>query len=151
MVVPLAGRVIAAIVGGLLVITAARSLIGTIIVPRPVGSWLTRWVDKLVNGAYITVTGVIASHRRRIREGSRRRAREGSSPRSRVSTAIARLTGDWADRVSIDQILAGQAAAILLLQLLGWLVLFFIARRCGRSDPSSCADPASGPSWTSRR
>ncbi len=126
MVVPLAGRVIAAIVGGLLVITAARSLIGTIIVPRPVGSWLTRWVDKLVNGAYITVTGVIASHRRRIREGSRRRAREGSSPRSRVSTAIARLTGDWADRVSIDQILAGQAAAILLLQLLGWLVLFFI-------------------------
>ena len=44
MVVPMAGRVIAAVIGGLLVLTAARSVIVTVIVPRPVGSWLTHWV-----------------------------------------------------------------------------------------------------------
>src|SRR5258706_15025496 len=49
MVVPLAGRVIAAVVGGVLVIVAARSGIGTIIVPRPTGSWLIRSVDKAVD------------------------------------------------------------------------------------------------------
>src|SRR5215467_11259644 len=67
MVVPLAGRVIAACVGGLLVITAARSVIGTIIVPRPVGSWLTRWVDKLLNGTYLMATARITDHKTRDR------------------------------------------------------------------------------------
>jgi hypothetical protein len=90
MVVPLAGRIVAACVGGLLVYTAARSVVGTIIVPRAVGSWLTRWVDKLVNGAYQVVIARIADHKTR------------------------------------DRILAGQAAAILLGQLVAWLAIFFI-------------------------
>jgi hypothetical protein len=65
MVVPMAGRVVAAVAGALLVIAAARSVIGTIIVPRPTGSWLTRLVDKLV----IAVFRVAA---RRIKEFPRR-------------------------------------------------------------------------------
>ena len=56
MVMPLAVRVVAAVIGALLVLTGARSVIGTIIVPRPVGSWLTRWVDRIVNGVYHMVT-----------------------------------------------------------------------------------------------
>ncbi|HEY2687192.1 MAG TPA: hypothetical protein VGJ50_02060 [Streptosporangiaceae bacterium] len=90
MVMPLAVRVVAAVIGALLVLTGARSVIGTIIVPRPVGSWLTRWVDRIVNGVYHMVT-------KRITDGRRR-----------------------------DRILAGQAAAILLVQLLGWLVIFYV-------------------------
>jgi hypothetical protein len=90
MVVPLIGRVIAAVGGGLLVITVALSVIGTIIVPRPVGSWLSRWVDGLVTGAYRLVIAPIASYKRR------------------------------------DRVLAGQAAAILLAQLVAWLGFFFI-------------------------
>ncbi|HEX4661077.1 MAG TPA: hypothetical protein VH307_27110 [Streptosporangiaceae bacterium] len=90
MVVPLADRVIAACIGGLLVITAARSVIGTVIVPRLVGSWLTKWVDKIVDGIYHTVTAPMADHKRR------------------------------------DRWLAGQAAAILLTQLLAWLALFYL-------------------------
>ncbi len=119
MVVPQAGRDIAACIGALLVITAARSVIGTVIVPRPVASWLTRWVDRIVNGAYIMVTGVIAKSRRR-------RASEGSGRRGWVKTASAKLTRRGADRVSIDQILAGQAAAILLGQLVAWVAIFFL-------------------------
>jgi hypothetical protein len=88
--VPLAGRVIAAVVGGLLVITAARSLIGTVIVPRPVASWLTRWVDFLVSAGYRVITGVIHDHRVR------------------------------------DRVLASQAAAILLVQLIAWLGIFYV-------------------------
>src|SRR5258708_12332321 len=90
MVVPLADRVIAACIGGLLVITAARSVIGTVIVPRLVGSWLTRWVDKIVDGIYHVVTAPMADHKRR------------------------------------DRWLAGQAAAILMTQLLAWLALFYL-------------------------
>ena len=90
MVVPLAGRVIAAVIGGLLVLTAARSVIGTVIVPRPVGSWLTRWVDKIVAFCYGIASKKITDHRRR------------------------------------DRVLAGQAATILLLQLVAWLAIFYI-------------------------
>jgi len=90
MVVPLAVRDIAAVVGAVLVITAAASEIGTIIVPRPIGSWLTHLVDRLVNGVYRIVTGAVADYRRR------------------------------------DRILAGQAAAILLCQLVAWLAIFFV-------------------------
>ena len=64
MVVPLAGRVIAAVVGGLLVIVAARSVIGTIIVPRPTGSWLIRSVDKAVDATYQIVTKPIKENYR---------------------------------------------------------------------------------------
>jgi len=90
MVVPLAVRLIAAFVGVLLVFTAARSVIGTVIVPRPVGSWLTRSVDKLVAITYRVATDRISDDHRR------------------------------------DRVLAGQAAAILLLQLIAWLAIFFI-------------------------
>jgi len=90
MVVPLIGRVIAAVAGGLLVITVAASVIGTIIVPRPVGSWLSRLVDRLVTGAYRLVVAPIGDFKRR------------------------------------DRVLAGQAAAILLAQLIAWLGMFFI-------------------------
>jgi hypothetical protein len=56
MVVPLAGRIIAAVVGAVVVILTARSVIGTIIVPRPSGSRLIRSVDKAVDCAYQMAT-----------------------------------------------------------------------------------------------
>jgi hypothetical protein len=67
MVVPLGGRSAAAVVGALLVLTAWVSVIETVIVPRPVSSWLTRWVDRIVNGAFRLATSAIADHRRRDR------------------------------------------------------------------------------------
>jgi hypothetical protein len=118
MVVPIAGRVIAAVAGALLVITATRSVIGTVIVPRPVASWLTRWVDKIVNGVYVTITSAIA-HCRRL-------ARRDAGERNRVESGVVKLAGSWADRTSIDQIFAGQASVILLGQLVAWVVIFYI-------------------------
>ncbi len=50
--VPIAGRAVAAVIGGLVVLTAWFSITGTVIVPRPVGSFLTRWVDKCVVTAF---------------------------------------------------------------------------------------------------
>jgi hypothetical protein len=67
MVVPLAARIVAAVFGALLVITAAWSVIGTIIVPRPVRTSLTRWVDRLVNGTFRVAVAHIASYFRRDR------------------------------------------------------------------------------------
>jgi hypothetical protein len=67
MVVPLVGRSLAAVVGGLLVLTVWSSVIGTLIVPRPVGSRLTRWVDRFVDGAFRLATRRIADYRRRDR------------------------------------------------------------------------------------
>ena len=67
MVVPLAGRWVAAVAGAVLVLTAWASIVGTLIVPRPVSSWLTRWVDRIVNGVFRLVTGAIADYRRRDR------------------------------------------------------------------------------------
>jgi hypothetical protein len=90
MVMPLSGRVVAAVIGGLLVITAARSMIATIIVPRPASSWLTRSVDWLVDGAFQLATAPIKNFKRR------------------------------------DRVLAGQAPAVLLVQLIAWLGIFFI-------------------------
>jgi hypothetical protein len=90
MVMPLPGRIIAAIIGGLLVYTAARSVVGTVIVPRPVGSWLTRWVDRGVTFGYRALTSMIDDHKRR------------------------------------DRLLAGQAATILLGQLVAWVVIFYV-------------------------
>jgi hypothetical protein len=91
MAVPLAVRWVAAAFGALLLLTDWSSVIGTLIVPRPVASWLTRWVDRVVIGAYRIVT---------------------------------RRVADYPGR---DRILATQAAAILLTQLISWLVLAFIA------------------------
>src|SRR3984893_12131050 len=67
MVVPLIGRPIAAVVGALLVLTAAASVGGTLIVPRPVGGRLTRWIDGIVNGAFHMATVAIPDYRRRDR------------------------------------------------------------------------------------
>jgi len=90
MVVPLAARWVAAAFGLLLVLTGWQSVIGTLIVPRPVGSWLTRLVDRVVLAAY----------------------RAGTAPIS-----------DWDRR---DRILATQAAAVLVTQLVGWLAIFLV-------------------------
>jgi hypothetical protein len=90
MVVPLAVRVLAAIVGGLLVLTAARSVIQTIIVPRSANRWLIRVVDQLVTGAFRLATAPVREYKRR------------------------------------DQIMASQAAALLLAQLITWLACFFV-------------------------
>jgi hypothetical protein len=66
-VVPLIGRWIAAAVGIVLVLTAWYSAVGTLIVPRSVSSWLTRWVDRIVNGAFRLAVRRVASYRRRDR------------------------------------------------------------------------------------
>ena len=65
--VPIIGRDIAAVVGGLLVATGAASVIGTLIVPRSVANWLTRWVDLIVNGAFRLATRHVADYPRRDR------------------------------------------------------------------------------------
>jgi len=67
MVVPLTARWVAAAVGILLVLTGWQSVIGTLIVPRPVGSWLTRMVDRLVVAAYMAVTRPVSDWVRRDR------------------------------------------------------------------------------------
>lgn len=90
MVVPFAVRSLAAVTGGLLVLTAWASIVGTVVVPRPVSNWMTRWVDRIVNKAFHLATTGITDFRRR------------------------------------DRILAGQAAAVLLMQLLAWLGISFI-------------------------
>jgi hypothetical protein len=90
MVMPLAVRGIAAAAGVLLIWTAARSMVGTVIVPRPVASWLTRWVDKIVSFSYGVAGKQVKDHKRR------------------------------------DRLMAGQAAVILLMQLVAWLAIFFV-------------------------
>jgi hypothetical protein len=67
MVMPMAARVVAAVAGSLLVLTAVSSVVGTLMVPRPVGSWLTRWVDKIVNAGYRLAADAIADKGRRDR------------------------------------------------------------------------------------
>jgi hypothetical protein len=67
MVVPLAVRYVAAVVGVVLVVTSAGSVIGTLIVPRSAASWLTKKVDQLVNAAFILVTKPIDDYHRRDR------------------------------------------------------------------------------------
>lgn len=90
MVMPLAARSVIAVAGVLLVLTAWGSVIGTLIVPRPAGGWLTRWVDRIINAVFRLITDRIADHKLR------------------------------------DRVLATQAAAILLAQLVAWLVIFFV-------------------------
>src|SRR5580693_1009587 len=67
MVMPLAIRAVAAVVGGLLVLTAVSSVTVTLIVSRPVKSWLTQWVDQVVDWAYHQVVGRVADYQRRDR------------------------------------------------------------------------------------
>jgi hypothetical protein len=65
MVMPLAGRVVAAVIGGLLVFTSAFSVIGTLIVSRSVSSRLTRWVDRTVDWAYQLAVHHVTEYRKR--------------------------------------------------------------------------------------
>jgi hypothetical protein len=90
MVVPLAARCIAAAFGAALVLTAWTSAVGTLIVPRQVGSWMTRWADRVVLAAY--------------RLGTRR----------------------VTDFHHLDRVLATQAAAILITQLIAWIATAFV-------------------------
>jgi hypothetical protein len=64
---PLAGRVLAAVIGGLLVLTSVSSVTGTLIVSRPFSSRLTRWVDLVVDKAYKLPLSWAADFRRRDR------------------------------------------------------------------------------------
>jgi hypothetical protein len=90
MVMPLAGRVVAAVIGGLLLLTSVSSVIGTLVVTRSVGTRLTRWVDRIVDRGYQLVVSRSADSQRR------------------------------------DQLLATQAAAILLSQLAAWLIVAYV-------------------------
>ncbi len=65
MVMPLAGRVVAAVAGGLLVLLAVSSVTVTLIVSRQVNSLLTRWVDRAVDWVYEEVVGRFADAHRR--------------------------------------------------------------------------------------
>jgi hypothetical protein len=67
MVMPLAGRIVAAVVGGLLVLASVSSVTATLIVSRSVRSRLTRWVDRAVAWAYRPVVARAADFRRRDR------------------------------------------------------------------------------------
>jgi hypothetical protein len=67
MVVPLAARWVAAACGALLVLTTWHSVVVTLIVPRLVGSWLTKWVDRIVVAVYHVATIPVAGYRRRDR------------------------------------------------------------------------------------
>src|ERR1700723_232186 len=102
MVMPLAGRVVFAVIGGLLVLTSASSVIGTLIVSRSVSSRLSRWVDRVVDWAYQLVVARFA--------GS-----PGDSDERRQEAYRQR-----------DLLLATQAAAILLTQLAAWLIVAYV-------------------------
>jgi len=66
MVMPMAGRIAAAVIGGVLVLAAGSSVTGTLIVTRSVSSRLTRAVDRIVVRAYRLGTGRCASDYKRI-------------------------------------------------------------------------------------
>jgi hypothetical protein len=102
MVMPTAGRVVFAVIGGVLVLTSVYSLTETLIVTRSVRSRLTRWVDHVVDEAYQLVVGRFADA-------------PGDSYEHRQSAYLRR-----------DRLLATQAAAILLTQLAAWLIVAYV-------------------------
>ncbi len=67
MVMPTAVRVVAAVIGGLLVLTSVWSVVGTLIVARSVSSYLTRWVDQVTDHIYRLVVAKVPEFRRRDR------------------------------------------------------------------------------------
>ena len=67
MVMPLAGRVVAAVAGGLLILTSVSSVTATLIVSRSVRSRLTRWVDRAVDWVYQLAVARTAGFLRRDR------------------------------------------------------------------------------------
>jgi hypothetical protein len=102
MVMPMAGRIVVAVIGGLLVLTSAASVIGTLIVSRSVSSRLTRWVDRVVDWSYQLVVTRFAES-------------PGDSEGRRLEAYRRR-----------DRLLATQAAAILLTQLAAWLIVAYV-------------------------
>src|SRR6185503_8922876 len=64
MVMPLAGRIAAAVVGGLLILASVSSVSGTLIVTRLVRSRLTRWIDRGVDRGYQLAAARAADYRR---------------------------------------------------------------------------------------
>ena len=99
MVTPLAGRIVAAVIGGLMVLGAGYSVTGTLIVSRSVSSRLTRWVNRSVVWAYRLVTKKIVDFEKMKPLEAYRR---------------------------MDRLLATQAAAILLAQLAAWLIVAYV-------------------------
>ena len=67
MTVPLIGRSLAAVAGGLLVLMAWASVIGTLIVQRPVGSWLMLQADRVVAWAFSAVVSFVDDYPQRDR------------------------------------------------------------------------------------
>ena len=67
MMIPTSVRVLAAVAGSLLVLTAVASVIGTVIVPRRSGSRLTRLVARAVDGAFRLITRPVSDYRQRDR------------------------------------------------------------------------------------
>jgi hypothetical protein len=74
MTVPLAVRDAAAVAGALLVLTAAVSVIGTVIIPRKTGSRLTRLADRAVSGAFRLITRPARAYELRDRLAGQLRA-----------------------------------------------------------------------------
>jgi hypothetical protein len=66
LIAPIAVRDVAAVAGALLVLTAAVSVVGTVLIPRKTGSHLTRLVDRVV----AVVFRLIPGRPRRFRPGS---------------------------------------------------------------------------------
>jgi hypothetical protein len=102
MVMPMAGRAIFAVIGGLLILVSVSSVTETLIVTRSVNSRLTRWVDQAVDGAYQLMV-------KRFSDAP------GDSDEHRQSAYLRR-----------DRLLATQAAAILLTQLAVWLIVAYV-------------------------
>jgi hypothetical protein len=74
MAVPVYVRSVVAAAGGLLVLLAWASVIGTLIVPRSAGGRLARWVDRIVTGAFRQATSAITDYQRRDRVLARQAA-----------------------------------------------------------------------------
>src|ERR1700744_5991064 len=74
MTVPLYARSVAAIIGGVLVLIAWSNVIGTLIVPRPLGKGLGRRVARTVNGAFRLATSLTPDYQRRDRMLARQAA-----------------------------------------------------------------------------
>jgi hypothetical protein len=90
MIMPMAGRLVAAGIGTALVLVTWTSVTGTLIVSRPVRGQVTKWVDWLMTWVYRLATILVPDYQKR------------------------------------DRLLATQAAAILLGQLVAWLGLSFV-------------------------
>ena len=67
MIVPMPARIVAAVIGGLLLLTCAGSVIGTLIVSRSVSGRLMRWVDRSVDATYQLMIKGIDDYKRRDR------------------------------------------------------------------------------------